>query len=102
MFHLLERHAQSLRLKARVLTLPDGDNKKYDVVRVLKDYASADVKPLIASAAKDKTWAVIDLRPFRPLITNRKLEKIDKGLEELIWGYDAVLVIPEIHAATLY
>ncbi len=77
-------------------------NKKYDVVRVLKDYASADVKPLIASAAKDKTWAVIDLRPFRPLITNRKLEKIDKGLEELIWGYDAVLVIPEIHAATLY
>jgi hypothetical protein len=27
LLHLLERHAESLRLKARVLTLPDGDNK---------------------------------------------------------------------------
>jgi hypothetical protein len=77
-------------------------NKKYDVVKVFKDYASADVKPLIASAGEDKSWAVIDFRPLRPLITNGKLGKIDKGLEELIYGYDAVLIIPEIHAATLY
>ncbi len=77
-------------------------NKSYDVVKVLKDYASADVKPLIASAAEDKSWAVIDIRPLRPLLTNRKLGKIDKGIEELIYGYDAVLIIPEIHAATLY
>jgi hypothetical protein len=27
---------------------------------------------------------------------------IDKGLEEVIYGYDAVLIIPEVHAATLY
>lgn len=77
-------------------------NRKYDVVKVLKDYASVDVKPLIAAAAEDKSWAVIDLRPLRSLITNRKLENIDKGLEELIYGYDAALIIPEIHAATLY
>ncbi len=77
-------------------------NKKYDVVKVLKDYASADVKPLLAVAAEDKSWAVMDFRPLRPLITNRKMGKIDKGLEELIWGYDAVLIIPEVHAATLF
>lgn len=77
-------------------------SKKYDVVKVFKDYASADVKPLIASAGEGKAWTVLDLRPLRPLLTNRKLGKIDKGLEELIYGFDAVLVIPEIHAATLY
>ncbi len=61
------------------------------------------MKPLIASAAKDKTWAVIDLRPFRPLITNRKLEKIDKGLEEHDLGLTMLFSsVPEIHAATLY
>lgn len=77
-------------------------NSKYDVVKVFKDYASADVKPLLQAAAENRSWTVLDLRPLRPLVTNRKLGKIDKGLEELIYGYDAVLIIPEVHAAKLY
>ena len=102
-FHLLVMGANGTQNAYLPFVGNEADkNKKYDVVKTLKDYASADVKPLIASAAEDKSWVVIDLRPLHPLLTNRKLGKIDKGLEELIWGYDAVLIIPEIHAATLY
>lgn len=102
-FHLLVVGANGTQNTYLPFVGNEADKTKaYDVVKVFKDYASADVKPLIASVAQDKSWSVIDLRPLRPLLTNRKLGKIDKGLEELIYGYDAVLIIPEIHAATLY
>lgn len=102
-FHLLVVGANGTQNSYLPFVGDEADKqRKYDVVKVFKDYASADVKPLIAAAAENKSWAVIDLRPLRPLITNRKLGKVDRGLEELIYGFDAVLIIPEIHAATLY
>jgi hypothetical protein len=101
-FHLLVVAANGTQNSYLPFVGNDADKKsKYDIVKVFKDYAFADVKPLIA-AAVDKSWTVLDLRPLRPLVTNRKLGKLDKGLEELIYGYDAVLIIPEVHAATLY
>ncbi|MBX7220313.1 MAG: hypothetical protein K1Y36_10245 [Blastocatellia bacterium] len=77
----------------------EADKKKpYNVVEEMNFF---DVKPLLA-AAQGKNWTLLDLRPLRPLAQGRKLGKIDPRLEEFIWGYDMAIVIPEIHASTLF
>lgn len=52
--------------------------------------------------ADSKNWTVIDLRPLRPLISGRKLKELPRGLADLIWGYDAVLIMPNVKAATVF
>ncbi|MEO1259093.1 MAG: hypothetical protein AAFZ15_09870 [Bacteroidota bacterium] len=53
-------------------------------------------------ASSETDWAVIDLRPLRKLLFNKRLKNLHKGMEKLIWSYDALLVIPEVHAATSF
>jgi len=69
----------------------------------LASYDFADIRPLLR-AAGESGWAVLDLRPLRPLLHGRKsaLGAVDRGLAELIWGYDAALIMPKVHAATLF
>jgi len=59
-----------------------------------------DPTPFLAAAEPDG-WTLIDLRPLRPLLSGGKLVP-DEPLRRVIWGYDAVLVAPEFHAATLF
>lgn len=54
------------------------------------------------NAVPDDQWAIIDLRPLKAKLFNRSLKKLQKGLEKLIWSYDAVLIIPEVHASTFF
>lgn len=74
---------------------PNDKTKPYDVV---KEFDMADVKPFV-EAAPAADWAVIDLRPLRGKIS--KFGPLDRGLEQLLWGYDAVVLIPEGHADPL-
>lgn len=60
-----------------------------------------DIKPLV-EAAGPQGWSVIDLRPLRKLVSGRKFGTMDRGLEDAIFGYDAVVVIRDAHAATLF
>ena len=76
--------------------------KKYDGVKAFKDFAGFDITLLLTPAPENKDWVVLDLKPLRPLLYSRKLGKIEKATEELIWGYDAVLIIPDVHAAKLF
>lgn len=73
-------------------------NKKIDAVAT---YAFVDIKPFLA-AADQNLWTVFDLRPLRPLLHAQKLGSLAPNTKELIWGYDAVLVMPQVRAATLF
>jgi hypothetical protein len=73
--------------------------KPYDPIEAI---SFMDVKPLLAAAAGREGWTLLDLRPLRPLVAARSLGKIERGLEEAIFGYDAVLVMPKARAATLF
>ncbi len=53
MFHLLERDAQSLRLKARVLTFPDGDNKPSDETLLIR-FIDSDKIETVRDFTNDK------------------------------------------------
>ena len=53
-------------------------------------------------AGKGNEMTVFDLRPLRALLFNRKLKGLSESLKKLIYGYDAVLVISEVSASTLY
>ncbi|MCG3158467.1 MAG: hypothetical protein DKINENOH_05111 [bacterium] len=73
-------------------------NKKIDVTAA---YDFADIKPFLA-AADQKLWTLFDLRPLRPLLHAQTLGSLAPNTKELIWGYDAVLVMPQVRAATLF
>jgi hypothetical protein len=49
-----------------------------------------------------KDWAVIDLRPLRPLVSAGNIKDLPRGFADLVWGFDAILIIPETKAATLF
>lgn len=74
---------------------PQDKAKPYEFA---KELDTADVGPLVA-AAPATGWSVIDLRPCRTKVS--RFGEIDRGLEQILWGYDAVVLIPEGHAATL-
>ena len=58
------------------------------------------MKPLL-DAATPGEWTLLDVRPVRRFL-NERYRDMDRGLIECLWGYDAVLVIPESNAATLF
>jgi len=60
----------------------------------------ADVKPLI-EAADPVAWTLLDVRPVRRFLNGRYRE-LDRGLLDCLWGYDAVLIIPDGTASTLF
>ena len=77
---------------------PEHKQKLYDPVA---SFASMlDLKPILEAADPDE-WTLLDLRPMRRLLF-RRYKDLDPGLKESIWGFDAVLVIPEGRAATLF
>jgi hypothetical protein len=79
---------------------PDPAEKAH-ALNVAQDLDFMDARPLLAAAAPD-AWTVIDLRPLRGDAERGRLGRLDPGLRTLVWGYDAVLVIPQAHASTLW
>lgn len=45
---------------------------------------------------------VFDLAPIRNLVFNKEIINLDEGLKRIIFGYDAILVLPEATAAMHY
>jgi hypothetical protein len=46
-------------------------------------------------------WTIFDLRPLRPLAHAGLLEDLPDRLEAVIWGFDALLVLPDSRPATM-
>ncbi|HEX8170195.1 MAG TPA: hypothetical protein VF824_06625 [Thermoanaerobaculia bacterium] len=60
-----------------------------------------DPSPLF-DAAPAGEWTVIDLRPLRAKLAGKKLQPLDPLLQRFLFGYDAVVVIPEASPNTLF
>ena len=55
----------------------------------------------LLEASPDSTWSVIDLLPLRKALFNKRLKHVDSGFAKIIWSYDAILMLPQVTAATL-
>jgi hypothetical protein len=58
-----------------------------------------DPKPLF-DAADASEWTLFDFRALRPLM-GKKLP-MDEALARMVWGFDAMVVVPVVHPATLF
>jgi hypothetical protein len=78
---------------------PNGDDKRtaYDPAKSLP----FDAKPLY-DAVSATEWSLFDLRPLRVPLRRNKLGPLEPRFEDVLWGYDAILVIPEVTPATLF
>lgn len=73
-------------------------SKNFDA---LKAYSFADVSPLL-KISDAKEWSIVDLRPLRPLIHSKQLTDLPDGFADLVWSYDAVLLLPNVKASTYF
>ena len=62
---------------------------------VAKDVAPGSLAPLYAEAYP-KGWTIFDLRPLRNNFAN--FGRVDRDLERLIFGYDMLVLIPDVTA----
>ncbi|HEY0159007.1 MAG TPA: hypothetical protein VGF28_17105 [Thermoanaerobaculia bacterium] len=78
---------------------PNADDKRaaYDPAKDLP----FDAKPLF-DAVTGTEWSLFDLRPLRVQLHRGKLEPLEPRFRNVLWGYDAILVIPEVTPATLF
>lgn len=65
---------------------------------VAKDAAPGPLSPLYAEAYPG-VWTVFDLRPLRSKFAS--LGHVDRDLERLIFGYDILVLVPEVTAQTV-
>lgn len=79
----------------------EADKSKPYEVEAFKPDASADIKPFLQLATNGNKPFVVDLRPLRSMLDAKKFVALDKGFEEIVWGYDAVMVMPQVRASTL-
>lgn len=85
----------------KYLPFLQNDADKQKKIEITEDSGEFDARILLEIAGT-KDWTVVDLRPLRPLIHSGKLKQLPKGFDDLIWGYDAILLMPDVKAATLF
>jgi hypothetical protein len=66
-----------------------------------KAYTFADLEPILRLAGSEP-MSVIDLRALRPLISSKRIGDLPRGFADLVWGYDAVLLMSDVAASTFY
>jgi hypothetical protein len=98
-FHLFVLTARGTR--NAYLPFVADDREKAHPLNVAEDLDFMDAKPLLA-AADPNAWTLIDLRPLRGDVQRGRFAGLNPGLRTLLFGYDAVLVVPEAHADTLW
>lgn len=78
---------------------PESDKKK--AVEASEYLEDIDFSVLFESATADN-WLILDLRPLRQELFRKRLKGLKPKMEKLIWSYDAILVMPEVHASTVW
>ncbi len=59
----------------------------------------ADIRPLLELSNGDEKF-LVDLRPLRSVISSGRLKDLPNGFADLVLGYDVVVVMPNVRAAT--
>ncbi len=75
----------------------DDRRKAYDPAKSLP----FDAKPLFDAASAGE-WSLFDLRSLRVPLARRKLEPLEERFRDVLWGFDAILVMPDVTPATLF
>ncbi len=98
-FHLFILPVRGTSNSWNPFTQLESDKKKpFDT---LKDGGKVNLTAII-QASSDDHYSVIDMQPIRKLLFDRKLKIEDKKQKKMIWSYDAILVMPEVTAASNY
>ena len=63
------------------------------------DSSFGDISALVALSDGGK-WKLVDLAPLRNPIHYRKVKNLPKGFLNLVYGFDAVLLLPNATAST--
>lgn len=75
-----------------------SDADKTKVIDPAKSNSFADISTLLKLAVGNDKY-IIDLRPMRPMIGSGQLKNLPEGFAGLVWGYDAVVLLPNVRAA---
>lgn len=75
----------------------DDKRKPYDPAKSLP----FDAKPLF-DAVPAGEWSLFDLRALRTPLARKKLEPLEERFRNALWGFDAILVMPDVTPATLF
>ncbi|HUF04691.1 MAG TPA: hypothetical protein VMM38_11015 [Aridibacter sp.] len=81
--------------------IPFHKNEADKQKKIVPETSFADLDPFLGIADKEN-WTLVDLRPLRPLIHGGKLKDLPRGFADLVWGFDAVLLMPNVKASTLF
>lgn len=80
---------------------PESDKAKaYDLL-TSDEYAVMDMKSVLSAASSDQL-SFIDLRQARAMSLNGGLRRLSPQAKRLLLSFDAVVVVPEGHASTLF
>ena len=74
-----------------------GQPYKADESKLVEDNDYRFLK-LVFDNLEKENWTLFDLRPLRAQFNS--FEPMDQNMERLIFGYDLMVIIPEVHAAT--
>ncbi len=97
-FNLLV-HATSGKQNRWFPFIPDESLKQKPVNA--KDSGFADMN-LFLEIADKKDWTLVDLKPFRNPLHYGKMKNLPKGFKEMVFGFDAVLLIPNVNASNYF
>lgn len=98
-FHVLVLAANGAQNKFFPFVGNESDKKKpLDAAKV---YSYFEVKPF-TQLAEGTGWQVIDLRPLRSSVGTKRLGKLPNGVAELIFNFDAVLLVAYATPATFF
>ncbi|MEL6864730.1 MAG: hypothetical protein AAFP19_09930 [Bacteroidota bacterium] len=70
--------------------------KSYDALESYREFGVAS----ILAATSETEASVVDFRPLRKALFDRVLKVENAMMERMIWSYDAILVLPEVHASS--
>lgn len=76
-----------------------SDQDKNKAVAPPEYFHPIDFDALLSGSSQNE-WSILDLRPLRHELFSKRLKGLPAELEKLIWSYDALLVMPEVHAST--
>ena len=77
--------------------IPDESLKRKPVSP--KSSGFGDMSPFL-KVADPEAWTLVDLRPLRNSLHYGKMKNLPKGFTEMVFGFDAVLLMPNVKAST--
>lgn len=96
--HLLVLPGKGTVNRYMIINGKDAMRTPYDGSQSLGRYG---IGP-IYGAMDDQEMRLVDLRPVKKLVYQRKIKDLDDALENVIYSYDFILLMPQVSGSTSY